>query len=166
MFIVFLCLASPNCPWLPTADPSAVVIPLSACPLFSSLFWIRVLVQKRRGRGMAATRQTRTPLRLKLFFQFSILWGRISLHNTWGSHRTSALGIPISPTPVSPTPVLPTPISPTLISPTLKFYLIPVSPTIDFCACVWCSYGKTCSDLHYCMTVSYDGKIFNLLLME
>ena len=55
-------------------------------------------------------------------------------------------GIPILPTPISSTPVLPT----------LKFYLIPVSPTVDFCACFWCSYGKTCNDLHICITVSYD----------
>ena len=36
-------------------------------------------------------------------------------------------GIPISPTPISPTLVLPTP-----ILSSLKFYLIPVSPTLDF----------------------------------
>ena len=43
-------------------------------------------------------------------------------------------GIPVSSTPISPTPILPTPISPAPVSPTLKFYLIPVSHTLDFCA--------------------------------
>ena len=46
-------------------------------------------------------------------------------------------GIPILPTPILPTPVSHTPISPTPILPTLKFYLIPISPTVDFCA-IYC----------------------------
>ena len=37
-------------------------------------------------------------------------------------------------TPILPTPILPIPISPTPISPTLKFEIIPISPTLDFCA--------------------------------
>ena len=47
------------------------------------------------------------------------------------------MGIPISPTPISPTPISPTP-----VSPTLKFYLIPLSPTLDFVPYTT-SYGKT-----------------------
>ena len=58
---------------------------------------------------------------------------------------------------VFPFRLLPFCLLPTPVSPTLKFYLIPVSPTVDICACVWSSYGKTCKDLHNCMIVSYDG---------
>ena len=48
------------------------------------------------------------------------------------SYQMLLRGVPVSPTAISPTPVLPIPISPTPVSPIMKFYTIPVSPTVMF----------------------------------
>ena len=63
----------------------------------------------------------------QLFYSVEINFDKVTFFGVLGFIWS---GIPILPTPILPTPILHTP-----DSPTLKFYLIPVSPTVDFCTC-------------------------------